>query len=175
MNRQLQVGVFLLVAALAGTAGYYFNQASLSSQAIESAAKKLMLAPLTDLNGRMQTLSISRAKVLLVNFWATWCTPCREEIPALMKIQDKYSANGVQIAGIALDDVAKVSDYASEININYDFLIGNADTLLISKDLGNQAGVLPFTVILDRAGKVVYTHAGALTEAALDAVLAPLL
>ena len=175
MNRRLQIGVFLLVAALAGTAGYFFNQASLSSETIESAAKKMMLAPLTDVNGKMQTLSTSRGKVLVVNFWATWCTPCRKEIPALKKIQTKYAANGVQIVGIALDNVAKVREYALEININYNFLIGNADTLVISKDLGNQAGVLPFTVILDRAGKVVYTHAGALTEADFDAVLASLL
>ena len=75
-----------MVAALAGFAGYYFNRASLSPRPTECAAQTLMLAPLTDLSGKPQTLSQWRGKVLVVNFWATWCLPCREEIPALMKV-----------------------------------------------------------------------------------------
>lgn len=166
-----------MVAAVAGLAGYYFNlnRASQSTPAIEIAAQKLMLASFTDLNGKTQTLSRSRGKILVVNFWATWCPPCREEIPELKKIHRKYAPNGVELTGIALDNVSKVQEYAAQMSIGYRLLIGNMETLVISKDLGNQAGVLPFTVVLDRAGKVAYTHAGGLTEAALDAVLAPLL
>ena len=175
MNRWLQAGAFLVVAAVAAIAGYYFNQASLSSQATVAAAQKLMLAPLSDLNGRGQMLSQWRGKVLVVNFWATWCAPCREEIPALKKIHKSYAANGLVIVGIAVDNVVKVREYAAEMNIDYTLLIATAETLAISKDLGNQAGVLPFTVVVDRAGEIAFTHAGALTEASLGAVLVPLL
>lgn len=164
-----------MVAAVAGFAGYYFNRASLSSPAIEAAAQKLMLASLTDLSGKLQALSQWQGKTLVVNYWATWCPPCREEIPALKRIHRKYASNGVEVVGIALDDVAKVREYAAEMSIDYSLLIAGAETLTASKELGNRAGVLPFTVILDRTGKVAYTHAGALTEAALDAVLTPLL
>ena len=116
-----------------------------------------------------------RGKVLVVNFWATWCAPCREEIPALMRLQRNYAANGVQFVGIAIDNASKVRDYAEEMQINYVLLIGSMETLGVTKDLGNPAGVLPFTVVLDHAGKVAYVHAGQLSEASLGAVLAPLL
>ena len=116
-----------------------------------------------------------RGKVLVVNFWATWCAPCREEIPALMRVQHKYVANGVQFVGIAIDNVSKVLEYAEEMHIDYVLLIGGMETLGLTKDLGNRAEVLPFTVVLDRAGKVAYAHAGPLSEALLEAVLSPLL
>ena len=175
VNRRLQAGVFLVVAALAGVAGFYFNRASLISPAAEGAAQRLMSVSLPDLNGKPQTLSLWHGKVLVVNFWATWCAPCREEIPALMKVQMQYASNGVKIVGIALDNVGKVRDYATEMRIDYALLIGGVETLSVAKDLGNRAGVLPFTVVLDRTGKVVHTHAGTLTEASLGAILAPLL
>ena len=116
-----------------------------------------------------------RGKVLVVNFWATWCAPCQEEIPALMKANQKYGPNGVQFVGIALDNVSKVRDYVDEVGIDYDILIGGLETLGITRELGNHAQVLPFTVVLDRNGKAAYAHAGALTEASLGAVLTPLL
>ena len=114
-------------------------------------------------------------KVLVINYWATWCVPCREEIPALINVQHKYSGNGVHLVGIAMDSVSKVREYAKELQIEYPLLIGSMETLDLSKDLGNRAGVLPFTAVLDRGGKLVYAHAGALTEAELSAVLKPLL
>ncbi len=175
VNRRVQAGVFLVVAALTGFAGFYFNRGGLISPAVEGAAQRLMSTSLPDLSGKPQTLSQWHGKVLVVNFWATWCAPCREEIPTLMKVQMKYASNGVEIVGIALDNVDKVRDYAKEIRIDYVLLIGGVETLSVLKDLGNRAGVLPFTIVLDRAGKVARAHAGALTEASLSAVLVPLL
>jgi thiol-disulfide isomerase/thioredoxin len=175
VNRRLQAGVFLVVAAVAGIAGYYFNRASLISPAAEGAAQRLLSASLPDLSGKPQTFAQWRGKLLVVNFWATWCTPCREEIPVLMKAQIQYASNGVKIVGIALDNADKVRDYAREMRIDYALLIGGMETLGMAKELGNRAGVLPFTVILDRSGRVVHAHAGALTEALLSAILTPLL
>lgn len=164
-----------MVAAVAAFAGYYFSQAGVGSQATEVAAQKLLLAPLTDLSGKPRTLSQRRGKVLVVNFWATWCLPCREEIPALIRTQGKHAKDGVEIVGIALDNAIKVRQFAEELSITYSVLIGGMETLAVSEGLGNRAGVLPFTVVLDRLGKVAYTHVGAVTEASLDAVLLPLL
>jgi thiol-disulfide isomerase/thioredoxin len=174
VNRRLQAGVYLAVAVVAGTAGFYLSRGSLTSPVAEDAAQRLMSASLSDPNGNSQTLSQWRGKVLVVNFWATWCAPCREEIPTLMRVQHKYASNGVQFVGIAIDDVSKVRDYATEMRIDYALLIGGMETLGVARDLGDRAGVLPYTVVLDRAGKMVYAHAGALTEASLDAVLTPL-
>ena len=175
VTRRRQVGVFLAAAAIAGFAGYYFNQARLSSAATEAAAQELTQASLTDLNGKAQSLSQWRGKILVVNFWATWCLPCRVEIPALIKVQTKYASNGVEVVGIAFDNTSKVRDYAAEMHINYSLLLAGMEIMTISMDLGNRAQVLPFTVVLDRAGKVAYTHVGVLTEAALDLMLLPLL
>jgi thiol-disulfide isomerase/thioredoxin len=175
VNSRLRVGLFLAVALIAGAAGFYLSRGSLSSPVASGAAESLMLAVFTDTSGESQAMSQWRGKVLVVNFWATWCAPCREEIPALMKIQKKYAAKGVQLTGIAIDNVAKVREYAEEMRIDYILLIGGSETLGMSQNLGNRVGVLPFTVLLDRAGNVAYTHAGALTQAQLEAVLTPLL
>lgn len=175
MNKHFRAGVFLAVAVFAGAAGFYFSRGSPNSPVAEGAAQKLALVSLPDTSGKPQMMSQWRGKVLVVNFWATWCAPCREEIPALMRVKQKYAANGVQFVGIAIDNVSKVRDYADEMQIDYALLIGSMEILGITKDLGNSAGVLPFTVVLDRAGQVAYTHAGPLTESSLGAVLTPLL
>jgi thiol-disulfide isomerase/thioredoxin len=175
VNRWLRAAVIVTVALVAGSAGYYFNRLDSSSKLAATAANSLVRAPLYSLDGKPQTLLQYQGNVLVINFWATWCAPCREEIPALKKIQSKHAANGVKIVGIALDNASKVKEYAQEMNIGYALLIGGAETLSIGKDLGNQAGVLPFTLVLDRTGTVAFTHTGALTESALGAVLRPLL
>jgi len=175
VNRRLQAATFLMVAAVAGFAGYYLNRAKPSAPQIEVAVHKLMQASYADLTGKLHSLSTSPGKVRIVNFWATWCAPCLEEIPELNKIHGKYVSKGVELTGIAFDNAPKVKDYAARTSIDYSLLIGTAETLAISKNLGNQAGVLPFTLVLDRTGAVAYTHAGALTAAILEAVLVPLL
>jgi hypothetical protein len=90
-------------------------------------------------------------------------------------VHKKNVSNGVEFVGIAIDNAAKVRDYALEMKIDYALRIGGLETLALGKDLGNSAGVLPFTIVLDRNGKLAYTHTGPLTEATLNAVLLPLL
>jgi thiol-disulfide isomerase/thioredoxin len=174
VNKLLQTGIFLAAAGLAGVAGFYFSRESAKAPETES-VRMLMLSTLSDPGGKQQAMSQWRGKVLVINFWATWCAPCREEIPALMRIHRKFASNSVQLVGIAIDNVTKVRSYAEEMRIDYDLLIGDMNSLTLSRDLGNRAGVLPFTVVLDRGGKVAYAHAGALTEATLEAILTPLI
>jgi thiol-disulfide isomerase/thioredoxin len=174
-RRLLRACAFLAVAVIAGAAGFYLKRENVSPPVVESAAQALMSIPLTDLSGTRQALAQWRGKVLVVNLWATWCAPCRAEMPALMRVQRRFASNGVQLVGIALDSASKVREFAGETRIDYTLLIGGMDTLEVSRDLGNRAGVLPFTVVLNRAGNVAYTHAGPLTEDALAEVLSPLL
>jgi len=171
VNRRLKAGVFLAVAVVAGLTGFYFSRDSLVAPAAESATRRLMTASFSDLVGKPQTLMPWRGKVLVVNFWATWCAPCREEIPALIKVQKQYASNDVKVVGIAIDNVDKVREYAEEMHVDYPLLIAGIETLDVAKDLGNRAGVLPFSVVLDRTGKVVHAHAGKMTEASLGAIL----
>jgi len=163
--------VRLILAVAVGALAVATDRASAAPE-IGEAAPPLVL---TAIDGTSIDLAKLRGKVVLVNFWATWCAPCRKEIPDLIKTQKTYVANGVQVVGIALDNVIKVREYAEEMRIDYALLIGVAETLGLAKDLGNRAGVLPFTVVLDRTGKLVHAHAGATTAATLNAILAPLL
>src|SRR5262249_62096149 len=114
-------------------------------------------------------------KVLVINFWATWCAPCRREIPEFVRLQERHGARGLQFVGIALDQPQPVGEFAREFHINYPLLIGGLETMALMRESGNRAGVLPFTLILDRQGKVARTHRGGLKESTLETTIQPLL
>jgi thiol-disulfide isomerase/thioredoxin len=140
-----------------------------------SAARDLMTARLPDIDGRPQALEQWRGKVLVVNFWATWCAPCREEIPAFMKVQDKWSTRGLQVVGIAIDDADKVRPYIAELKINYPILVGGLDGIELARQAGDRLGGLPFTVVFDRKGGAVHSQLGGVNQQKLEALLEPLL
>jgi thiol-disulfide isomerase/thioredoxin len=139
-----------------------------------AANSALRSAKLVDLAGRPRRLSEWQGRILVCNFWATWCEPCREEIPLLMATREKYGTKGVEIVGIAIDNAAKVRDYSSSFNISYPILLAETDGLELMRRLGNGAGGLPYTVVTDRQGGVVHRKLGAFKEADLDAILGPL-
>jgi peroxiredoxin len=120
----------------------------------------LLALSLPDPAGKLQSMAQWRGKVMVVNFWATWCAPCREEMPDFVRAQQEYGAKGLQIIGIAADNADKVQQFAEEIKLNYPALIGGYGAMDLSKELGNTLVALPFTLILDRQGKVAYTHLG---------------
>jgi thiol-disulfide isomerase/thioredoxin len=99
-----------------------------------------------------------------VNFWATWCAPCRREIPLLEKIQAEHGAEGFQVIGIAADYRDKVLAYADEIGLDYPLLIGEQEALDAAASFGVEAVGLPFTVFSDKQGRIVAAHLGELTE-----------
>ena len=169
---------WLLTAAVAGTAaisGYAYNLWRTSAAPDAASADAMLAATLPDLDGKPETLRQWRGKVLAINFWATWCAPCREEIPLFVKFQKKYGGQGLQFVGIAIDRPEKVRPYAAELQMNFPVLIGSMDSIELTRMFGNRAGVLPFTVIFGRTGAVAATEIGALKEARLEALLATLL
>ncbi len=174
-KRLLRTGALVLVAMLAGAAGYYFHRGTQAAAQRQAAVETLLLKPLKTLDGKAQSLAQWRGKVLVVNLWATWCEPCRQEIPALMRLSKKYSSKNVQFVGIGIDQVDKIAEYASSMGIDYTLLVGGAESLAVSAKLGNHAGVLPYTVVVGGDGALAYTHAGAVTEAAMEEVLRGLL
>ena len=169
--------VFVLGAAAAGVlalAGGIAFRGLVGREATRDGSAVLALS-LPDLDGTTQPLAQWRGKVLIVNFWATWCAPCREEMPEFVAAQARDGAKGVQFVGIAVDDVDKVRVFAKEIGLNYPALIGGYGAIELSKTLGNNLSALPFTVILDRAGRVAHTQLGPLKQAKLDRLLDDLL
>ncbi len=102
--------------------------------------------------------------VVLVNFWATWCAPCRKEMPMLAEIQHRYAKEGLSVVGIALDEVDRARQFTEELGITYTILVGAADVMALNAVYGNQSGMLPYTVLIDRQGLVQWTYLGELVE-----------
>jgi len=140
----------------------------------EAGGDRVLAAAFPDLNGQPQPLSQWRGKVLVVNFWATWCPPCRAEIPGFIELHRELAGQGVQFVGIAIDQGAKVNDFARELGVNYPLLLGEDSALELQRQLGDQGGVLPFTVVLDASGRLIARHVGGLSAKQLRSILLPL-
>jgi thiol-disulfide isomerase/thioredoxin len=125
---------------------------------------------LPDLDGNLQSVSKWQGKFLVVNFWATWCTPCREEMPVFSELQQKYSAKNIQFIGIAADSADKVRDFQRRFPVIYPLLPADTQGLELSKRLGNRIGVLPHSVILNERGDVVLNRVGPLKKADLEKI-----
>jgi thiol-disulfide isomerase/thioredoxin len=132
-------------------------------------------AALPDLAGNRQPIAQWRDKVLVLNFWAPWCPPCREEIPGFIRLQRQYGERGLQFVGIALDSAEKVRAYADEVGITYPLLVGGASASELAHAAGNRLGGLPYTVVLDRRGAPIATITGGIDEARMEAMIKPLL
>lgn len=135
----------------------------------------MLAAQLPGLDGKRQSMTQWRGRVLVVNFWATWCAPCREEIPTFIKLQDQYRERGVVFVGIAVDQKDKVDSYAREFGINYPVLIGGLESMELAHQVGDTKSVLPFTLVLDRNGRAVSSEIGAIKSERLEATLGRLL
>ena len=128
-----------------------------------------------DLDQNLRSSEEWKGKVLVVNYWATWCPPCRKEMPLFIETQKAYSNKGVQFVGIAIDDPHMVQDFADVFEINFPILIGDAEAIKLSNRMGNRFDSLPFTAIFDRTGKTRYVQAGEITQKQIDQQLIPLL
>lgn len=111
-------------------------------------------------------------RLMLVNFWATWCAPCRREMPVLQAANDRYGAD-LAVVGLAIDDLAAVREFVTELDIQYPIAAGNADVMATQRAWGNSAGALPYTVLVDRAGVIRWQHLGEVSADQLDAALQP--
>ncbi|TAK88212.1 MAG: redoxin domain-containing protein [Betaproteobacteria bacterium] len=140
-----------------------------------SGAAELLAASYPDLSGQTRRLTEWRGKALLVNFWASWCAPCREEIPLLNAAQQQHSSAGLQVVGIGVDNAVNIGEFTKKVPIAYPVLIADAAGIPLMRELGNSAGGLPFTVLLDRQGRLAGHKLGAYSGPELQSALAALL
>jgi len=132
-------------------------------------------ASLPDLAGQPQPLRQWQGKVVVLNFWAPWCPPCRREIPGFIHLQGTYGDQGLQFIGVALDEHEAVRAYVEQHGLNYPILLGDLAAAKLSQDAGNQLGGLPYTLILNRQGQPVESVTGELSEARLEGIVQGLL
>lgn len=164
-----------LVAGIALAAGYgaalWWRPAPPAPDANQSAPADFSLK---DLAGRERRLSEWRGRPLLLNFWATWCAPCREEIPLFIDTQKRHAASGLQIVGVALDQKADVLDFIAKFGVPYPVLLADDATLDLMSRYGNSTGSLPYSVIFDADGSIAHRKIGAYRPSELEAALVSL-
>lgn len=124
------------------------------------------LVQLPDSSGKIRNIQDWKGRVLIVNFWATWCAPCRTEIPMFNRLQQDYGSSKIQFIGIAIDNKPAVSKFMVTQKFQYPVLIGDLEAVAIAEDYGNEQGVMPYTVFVDTQGNIAAIALGALTEQA---------
>lgn len=135
----------------------------------------IFAAAFDNLDGKSLALADFKGRPLVLNFWATWCPPCRKEMPELIEFHKRHAARGVTLIGIAVEDRARVAEFVAATPIPFPILVGRDKGIALLQALGNQSAGLPYTVVLDNQGNIVFTKRGALTRERLEQVIEPLL
>lgn len=155
--------LFVAIAVSSAVIGIYFALHRLEPVTPSQYASKLLFAQtLSDSKGSSQKLSQWQGKILVVNFWATWCPPCVEEMPELVSLQREMAQRNIQIIGIGIDSSTNIIDFSRKHNIDYPLYIAGMNGTELSKQMGNQVGALPFTVVIGIDGQVKKTYLGRL-------------
>ena len=162
-----------ILAALAGASLWLAGRAPEPPKAAESDASPAAIlgARFVGPAGEPRNLGELRGTVLIVNFWATWCAPCREEMPGFVRLQSRWQDKGVRFVGLAQDDPAKVRAFGQQLGVNYPLWTSDTAATDLSRRLGNRLGVLPHTVLLDPDGRVLESRIGVFREEELESRL----
>ena len=173
MNKKITL--FVAIAVLSSAIGIYVGAKRLEpAMPADPGVAKLMQTSFPDTESRPHRLSDWRGKILLVNFWAPWCPPCVAEMPELVELQKEMNEKNLQIVGIGIDSPSNIKQFAEKHHIIFPLLVAGMQGTELSRELGNQAGGLPFTVLLDASGQVRQTYLGKLNMDKLRADLAAL-
>lgn len=174
---RLLVAVAIVAAALAGASvALYFKAGVPGAVAIpEQGLLQLAAASYPDVGNVPQPYAQWGGKIVVLNFWATWCPPCREEMPMFSRMQDQFGPAGVQFVGIGIDSPSAIKEFALRTPMSYPLLIGGSASLDLVRALGNETGGLPYTIVFDRAGNPVMSRLGLIDEESLLRVVKPLL
>jgi thiol-disulfide isomerase/thioredoxin len=185
MSNSKQKYIIAGVAVIGLVGGFFLNQylANNKASTTAQAERKVDISTpeirpefaLKDINDKLRNIKEWDGKVLMINFWATWCPPCRREIPAFIELHEAYKDKGFEIIGVAIDTKQNVIDFTDPMGVNYPLLLGEEEGVKLTQDYGNRLGVLPYTVFVDRNGRIVNTHRNEITYKMVEEIITPLL
>lgn len=164
MKKLIAVATFLLACAPLGYLAYTRFTADDLPPLAETAANDPVAFTLPDLDGNPRQISEWAGKSRLINFWATWCAPCRREIPLLKKTQEQHADDNLQVIGVAVDYLEQVTAYAESAQFNYPILVGQEDAMAAAESTGIDFIGLPITMIVSADGYLIRNHVGEIVE-----------
>lgn len=160
----------ILLASTAFGFQYFFN-----GNHHHSSTQALFAASFPDENGKPQSLKQYAGKIVVLNFWATWCEPCRDEMPELSTLHTEKQHQNIVVLGVAIDDVNAIKAFSKDTKVSYPLFAADMEGMEIANHLGNNKGVLPYTVIIKADGSVAKTYFGRVSKPLLEETLSKLL
>ena len=165
----------LIIAVLALLSTAYVIKQFVFPPTVNAPANVLLDARFNTLDGKEVALKTWQNKVIVLNFWATWCPPCREEMPELSKMQDQYKNKNLVVIGLSTDDLETTKTFIQSNPVSYPVLAGDMQAMNFAESLGNNQGVLPYTVVIDEKGHIVKSFFGRVNQNLLEKTVMPLL
>ena len=171
MKNQIAVAVLIIASAVLGF--YVYTRFAEDELPVAPGPNVggIVAFTLPDLEGNLRHLSEWDGKARIVNFWATWCAPCRREIPLLKKTQAEHTENNLQVIGVAVDFVEQVVEYAEMAEFNYPILVGQEDAIAAAEATGMDFIGMPFTMIVSPDGYLIRTHIGELIKEHVELIV----
>lgn len=163
----LVIIAFILLAAIGVGFRYFFQ----SEQSSNKATEALFAAIFPDDKGQPHALNQYKGKTIVLNFWATWCEPCREEMPELSTLHEEGKSKNIVVLGLAIDDAEAINDFVKETKVSYPLLVADMQGMELAHSLGNDKGVLPYTVIINNDGSLAKTYFGRISKPLLEKTL----
>lgn len=168
------ISAIVLFITVAAVTFYLISGQTTENDANTASTDELFAMSLPDENGQQQAISQWKDKIIVLNFWATWCPPCREEMPELSALNTEWHDKNVIVLGIALDEISLIKEFDEEKNISYPLLAAEETGANLAFNLGNDKSALPFTVIIKPDGTIAKTYFGRISKALLEETLVKL-
>ena len=154
---------YLIIAFIFLALGLYFADRKFSVKAAkDTVVQQLFSSQLKDVDGNPQKISQWQGQFLLVNFWATWCKPCVQEMPELQALSLAFKSKQLQVVGMGIDSPAQIRAFRDQHHITYPLLVAGLEGTDLGTALGNQVGGLPFTVLISPDGRILKHYVGRL-------------
>ncbi|MDP1659054.1 MAG: TlpA disulfide reductase family protein [Methylotenera sp.] len=174
------IGYLAIMLSLGFAIYYYFLSPNAALKNLKTdystlSVQEFFAAKLPNELGVSQDLSQYKDKIIVLNFWATWCPPCREEMPELSELHTEYKNKNVVVLGVAIDELSLVKEFSDAAPVSYPLVADENEGMALASHLGNNKGVLPYTVIINTDGTVANAYFGRINKSLLASSLDKLL